>query len=107
MIMMMINRQTIIKNHAYEKQKIYDAMRKHQSDKRKTSKAQEYALYQRVLWNINSHYHGNKKKFGPKWVGPYEITDIFNDGASFELKIIPMRGNNIDNPMNHINSQGT
>ncbi len=98
----MANRQKIIRNNAYEKQKIYDKMRKDFADSKNTSKADDYEKHQRVLWNINSHYHGNKAKFGPKWVGPYEITDIFNDGANYEITLIPMKGTNIDNPMNYI-----
>ncbi len=78
-------------------------MRETHANNKKTSKSKDdFTLHQRVLWNINSHYHGNKKKFGPKWVGPYEITDIFNRGANYEITLIPMKGNNINNPMNHI-----
>ncbi|MCP4143055.1 MAG: hypothetical protein GY755_22655, partial [Chloroflexi bacterium] len=72
---------------------------------KKTSKTKDdFTLHQRVLWNINSHYHGNKKKFGPKWVGPYEIIKIFNNGANYTICLIPLKGNddNIDNPMNYI-----
>ena len=94
------NRQMIIEQDANERQKIYDDLRKQQHDKGLNVGFKEYEVHQRVLWNINSSYQGNAKKFGPKWVGPYEITDIFNDRQSFEIKMIPLYGTDIDNPMN-------
>ncbi len=95
----MANRQAIIKNDANEQQRIYDQYRQKQSDKGRDSSL-HYRLNQRVLYNINSHFVGNAHKLGPKWVGPYEITQIFNNGQNYELKVIPMMGTNESNPMN-------
>ena len=95
----MANRQAIIMNDAEEQQRIYDAYRKQQHDKNRNLKL-HYELHQRVLYNINSHFVGNAHKLGPKWVGPYEITAMFNEGQSYELTVIPQLGKNANNPMN-------
>jgi hypothetical protein len=47
-----------------------------------------------VLWDINAHFHGNRQKLGPHWVGPYEITAVYHDEQSFDIKIIPKKGSN-------------
>ena len=99
----LIKRQTIIHKNANERQKIYDKIREKQYNKKQKNKELEYKLNQRVLWNINSKYTGNQKKLGPKWVGPFEIIDIFNEGQSFTLKLIPLHGIDKNNPMNLIN----
>ena len=95
----MANRQAIIMNDAEEQQRIYDEYRKKQYDSNRNLTL-KYEQGQRVLYNINSHFVGNAHKLGPKWVGPYEITAIFNEGQSYELKVIPQLGKNANNPMN-------
>ena len=95
----MAHRQAIILNDANARQRIYDELRT-KSDDKKRDPSLSYHLNQRVLYNINSHFVGNAHKLGPKWVGPYEITQIFNDGQSYELTVIPMLGTNENNPMN-------
>ncbi|MCP5098791.1 MAG: transposase family protein [Chloroflexi bacterium] len=95
----MAHRQAIILKDANTQQRVYDEYRKKHIDKSR-DQSLHYRLHQRVLYNINSHFVGNAHKLGPKWVGPYEITQIFNDGQSYELTVIPMLGSNESNPMN-------
>ena len=96
----MANRQSIIKKKALEKQKIYDDLRKMQYDKKRKDKT--YQIGEWVLWNINAHFVGNRSKLGPKWIGPYEIIDKFNDGQNFKIRSIPSSPEN-DVPNNKVN----
>ena len=61
-----------------------------QTSYNKKTSQQEYHVFQRVLWNVNAKYSGNAKKLGPKWIGPYEIVDIFNEGQNYKLRVIPL-----------------
>ena len=99
-IQYMANRQAIIRKKALEKQRIYDELRKAQYDKKRKDKT--YQIGEWVLWNINSHFVGNKSKLGPKWIGPYEIIDKFNDGQNFKIRSIPLSDEN-KVPNNRIN----
>ncbi len=78
-------------------------MRKTNYDKHKkdSNSFKEYEIGTRVLWNINSHYNGNKKKLGPHWVGPYEIVALSNDFQSIRIRSIPLANNQL-NPMNFV-----
>ena len=101
----MINRQVIIRNEAAQKQAIYDQLRKKQWDKNRKEMKLEIGHW--VLWNINAHFVGNRKKLGPKFVGPYEIVNIFNEEQTFTLRVIPdklfQNEADRDNPMNKVN----
>ena len=94
----LVNRQTIIKNNANERQKIYDELREKSHAKERADK--EYEIGQKVLWNINSRFTGNRRKLGPKWIGPYEIVKIFNDYQNFKIRVIPLIPSEKNNPMN-------
>ena len=94
----MVNRQTIIRNNANERQRIYDQLRKKNWDKNKHDERLEIGSL--VLWNINSQFTGNAQKLGPKWVGPYEVIACFNNQQNFKIRVIPMMDNNNNNPMN-------
>ena len=94
----MIKRQTILRRNANEKQRIYDTLRKKSFDKNQQQK--DYEVGQKVLWNINANYVGNKRKLSAKWIGPYEIVSIFNDGQSYTLKVIPLSPSQQNHPMN-------
>ena len=94
----LVNRQTIIRRNANERQRIYDELRQKSYNKDKTDK--EYGIGDKVLWNINTQFTGNKRKLGPKWIGPYEIIDIFNDKQNYKLRVIPLPPLEANNPMN-------
>lgn len=99
-------RQNIIKLKAMQSIQAYDKIRAKSYNKSVNNKVPEYMIGQRVLWNINSRYSGNKKKLGPRWIGPYEIVDIFNDYQSFTLKVIPMLTKEQNKPLNrHIKTR--
>ena len=94
----LIRRQTIIKQNATEKQRIYDEMRMKTHNKKRSTK--NYEIGDHVLWNINIRFQGNKKKLGPRWVGPYEVIDIFNEGQNYKLRVLPLPPAQSKNPMN-------
>ena len=94
----LVRRQTIIHNDANEKQRIYDQLR--EKSYNKNTSTEEYHVHQQVLWNVNSRYHGNARKLGKKWIGPYEIIEIFNNGQSCKLKILPLPPKDKNNIMN-------
>ena len=52
------------------------------------------------MWNVNAKYSGNAKKLGPKWIGPYEIVEIFNEGQNYKLRVIPLPPKEQHNFMN-------
>ena len=81
-------RQRILHKKVVSEQAKYDRGRKKSADKKKKNYTLE--IGQKVLWNINSTFVGNKKKFGPRWIGPYEIINIFNDGNNYKLKVIDL-----------------
>ena len=57
----------------------------------------------RVLWNINAlRLIGSEKKLTTKWVGPYEIVEMFNEGQSIRIKPIPLLSPNVQS-MNVVN----
>lgn len=84
----LVKRQAILHRDANVKQRVYDQLRANSHNKNKSK--EKYAKFQRVLWNVNAKYKGNAQKLGPKWIGPYEIVDIFNDGQSYTLRVIPL-----------------
>ena len=94
----MHGRMELIRNRAKLKQKHYDKLRekawdkKHfKSLKKPDRKTFQYEIYQRVLWNINAfRSQGSAAKLNAKWVGPYEIAEIFNDGQSIRLRVIEL-----------------
>ena len=85
----LVKRQAVLHRDANAKQRAYDEMRVKSYNNKKRSKT-DYQKFQRVLWNINAKYSGNAKKLGPKWIGPYEIIDIFNEGQSYKIRVIPL-----------------
>ena len=98
----MANRQAIINNNANTQQLIYDTIREKSYNKKKHKhKPKEYEIGQKVLWNINSQFVGNPKKLGEKWIGPYEIVEIFNNYQNYRLRIIPLSPLNPNPTTNH------
>ena len=93
----MENRQKLMKIAIRRRSGRYDQIRQRAAYKKvnamKLDKLQEIEIEigHWVLWNISEHFVGNKQKFGPKWVGPYEVVDKFNDGQSFTLQVIPTK----------------
>ena len=94
----LVKRQAVLHRDANVKQRVYDELRQKSYNKRQSKV--DYQKFQRVLWNINHKYSGNAKKLGPKWIGPYEIIDIFNDGQSYKLRVIPLPPNEQNKFMN-------
>ena len=93
-------RQNIIESRAVARQEQYDEARKRAELRKQPSQSLQYEIGQKVLWNLNSQVVGNAAKLGPRWVGPYEIEDIFNGGQTFRIKVIPLPPNQRMNPMN-------
>ena len=73
-------------------------MRKASFDRNR--KDSEIEVGQKVLWNINASFAGNKRKLGPRWIGPYEVVKVFNDGQSLRIKVIDLPPEDTANPMN-------
>ena len=96
----LIARQRIIHKNTNAKQLVYNEMRQKAQNKKKTY---TFHMFQRVLWNVNARHTGNKRKFGPKWIGPYEITAIFNEGQSYTLCPINLPQDKLNNPLNQHN----
>ena len=94
----MANRQGIIQYRARERQNVYDKLRQNSYNKNRSKKRCE--IGDKVLWNINHHLIGSQKKLGPKWVGPYEVVDIFNDYQKCRIWIMPLPPLEANNPMN-------
>ena len=93
------NRQAILKQRANERQTVYDKMRLDNYQNKNKKQIKQDQIGDKVLWNVSVRFSGNKKKLGPRWVGPYEIIDIFNNGQSYKIKdTITMQRRN--NPMN-------
>ena len=90
-------RQQIIHSKARKRQELYDAHRKKSEDR----DSEDYVIQmkQKVLWNINASFSGNKKKLGARWVGPYEVTKIW-DNETFRIKVIALPYAESGNPMN-------
>ena len=81
------NRRQILWKKALLRQEKYDNLRKLRYDKKKENN-QPLEIHQKVLWNINSSFVGNRRKFGQRWVGPYEVVKVFNDGNNYRIRII-------------------
>ncbi len=96
----MSQRQAIIRAKANKQQQKYDEARKRNYDKNRKTPKKDYKIKQKVLYNIHTHFTGNRRKLGPKWVGPFEIVDILEGKQSFKLKVIPLPAFARDNPMN-------
>ena len=79
----MTKRYQIIHNKAKLKQEYYDKIRKKSYDKNKNNSTYQVGDY--VLENISPRLTGNEKKLIPNYVGPYEITQIFNNGANYRV----------------------
>ena len=94
----LIARQRVIYRDVNAKQLVYDEMRRKLQDKKKSN--YKYQLFQRVLWNVNARHTGNRKKFGPKWIGPYEIISIYNDGQNYTLRPVKLPQDTYNNPLN-------
>ena len=94
------NRQAILKRRANERQTVYDRIRLNNYQKKNKKKIKQYQIGDKVLWNVSVRFSGNKKKLGPRWVGPYEIIKIFNNGQSYKIKKIPLPPLKENNPMN-------
>ena len=92
------NRQAVLKYRANERQTVYDKIRLNNYKNKK--KIKQYQVGDKVLWNASVRFSGNKRKLGPRWVGPYEIIKIFNNGQSYKIKEIPLPIFQRDNPMN-------
>ena len=93
-------RQEMMKLSARRQSKEYDEIRAKTYNKNRNKSDDEYEIGQRVLWNIGKQ--NPTGKLGAKWIGPYEIVDIFNNYGSFKLKVIPLSPLERDNPMNPI-----
>ena len=91
-------RQNIIKSRAVQKQEQYDIARQRSVNRKRQSYA--FEVGQHVLWNINEQFTGNAKKLGARWIGPYEIEEIFNDGQSYRIRVVPPPPMQRANPMN-------
>ncbi len=94
------NRQILIRNSALEKQKLYDQLRKNQYDKNKRIKKRDYTKGDRVLYNIHTHFTGNRRKLGPQWVGPFEILSVEQNKIRLRIIELPKNHPAKDNPMN-------
>ena len=79
----MARRYQIIHNEAKMRQTHYDKIRKRTYDKNKDDTT--YQVGEFVLENISPRLTGNERKLTPNWVGPYEITQIFNNGANYRI----------------------
>ena len=79
----MARRYQIIHNQARMRQAHYDKIRKRTYDKNKDDTT--YQVGEFVLENISPRLTGNERKLIPNWVGPYEITQIFNNGANYRI----------------------
>ena len=77
-------RRAIIIGDARGVQKKYDESRKKQFDK-KVAKRPELRVGDYVFYDMAQKYVGNKRKFAQNYVGPFEITRIFNDGNNLSL----------------------
>ena len=77
-------RIAIIRDNVKIAQRAYDTLRKARADK--NSKESDFDVGELVLYNISQRYTGNKKKFTPHYVGPYEIIKIFNNGQNVQLR---------------------
>ena len=95
----LIRRQRIMHQDTNAKQIIYNEMRERAQNKNK-KKSYTFQMFQRVLWNVNAKNTGNCKKFGPKWIGPYEIIAIFNEGQNFTLCPINLPQDKLNHPLN-------
>ena len=94
-------RQEILRNKALHQQQKYDDIRLRTFNKDR--REDDYEVGQKILWNVNAQHNaitGNQQKFGPRWLGPYEIMEIKHEGQSFRIKAIPQCGNNKDNFLN-------
>ena len=89
-----------MKQRANERQTVYDRIRLNNYQKKNKREIKQYQVGDKVLWNVSVRFSGNKKKLGPRWVGPYEIIEIFNNGQSYKIKKIPLPPLKQNNPMN-------
>ena len=102
-------RQKILLQTANAAQRRYDRLRRAKYAKQRRAKPFEPGT--KVLWNIHAQFKGNLKKLGPRWIGPYEVVETFNNGQSLTVKLcdldededhymnrlkIPRRGNVIE-----------
>ncbi len=96
------NRQAIIRFKANKQQAKYDEARKRYFDKKNSDKRLQYQIGDRVLYDIHTHFTGNRAKLGPKWVGPFEIIHMLPGEQAIKLRIIPLpdTDNAKNNPMN-------
>ena len=78
-------RQRILWRSAAAVQSKYDAQRLRSFSKGKHAAPIEVGS--QVLWDINAQFVGNESKFGPRWIGPYEVVESFNDGQSFTVRL--------------------
>ena len=64
-----------------------------------------------VLWDLNTHFKGNRKKFGPHYGGPYEVIKVFPRGNTAIVRSLLPRFRSpkmasIYNPLNAQNNFG-
>ena len=74
-IRIMNNKRVIINNKVQRTQLKYDFIRSRSYNKGKYDPL-KYGVGDLVLVNIERRFVGNKKKFTPVWIGPYEIIKI-------------------------------
>ena len=79
----MYKRYKVIHNKARMKQAKYDKLRKIQYDKNKDDATYKVGEY--VLEDITPRLVGNERKLVPNYVGPYEITQVFHNGANYRI----------------------
>ncbi len=87
----MANRLNIIRNNANEAQRTYDELRVKSHDRNKID--DPFVVGQHVLYNMASHYVGNRKKFEERWIGPFEITEIKSNDTYKIRSLIPNNDN--------------
>ena len=97
----MENRRNIIRKRGNEKQLNYDRIRKRSYDKGK--KDIVYRVGEFVLHDISARLSsGNEKKFTPNFVGPYEITEVKNDGLNYTIKDVKTGTSVINTHVKHL-----
>ncbi len=85
----LIHKQTLLRNKEYHKQFKQNAT------------SNQFEVGQLVLYDLSTHYKGNRRKLGSHYVGPFEIIKIFNDGSNATLRSIAEFESN-NNVMNQL-----
>ena len=81
----MATRRDIIIGNANDTQKKYDVIRKKAYDLQRKKTTLELKVGDYVYYDISQRYVGNRKKLTANFVGPWEVTQIFNDEQNVRL----------------------